>query len=543
MEHISFDLIDEPWVPCLMEDGQPRDLGLRALLAEAPEIREIVDPSPPVTVALHRLALAILHRCFGPGSAADWAALWTRGRWDEAVLAAYFARWRDRFNLFDHDHPFYQVTSLDIGYATPVTKLTHELTSPGNNQTLFDHTTEWNLPPAAVARYLLAHQAFTVGGLVSLERGQEPKLFKSADAAPLTKGAVAIVQGGNLFETLMLNLHRYHREDAMPFAFAGEDRPAWEREEETRAEDRRPDGYLDLLTWQSRRVRLFPERDELGAVVVRRVVIMKGNQFPDSWSIRDGETMIAFRKNAEAARGQEPWVAVGFRENRAVWRDSLALFRSLSDGRQRPRTATWLAELVDEGALDRAQTLPLDLGGLLTDRANVVLWRHERLPMPLAYLANPALLDALTRALRLAEAVLQVLRQGVRSLARLLLAPTSDDPDARQPPVSVVQARIDNFGAERRYWSRLEIPFKSLLVDLAADEAIVEGEPVYGGETLPRWAEEVGRTAWLAFAEAAFGGGTSARALKAAADAERVFASRLKAELDAERTQPEENAV
>ena len=35
---------------------------------------------------------------------------------------------------------------------------------------------------------------FAVGGLVSLEKGQDPKLFKSADAAPLAKGAFILLR-------------------------------------------------------------------------------------------------------------------------------------------------------------------------------------------------------------------------------------------------------------------------------------------------------------------------------------------------------------
>ena len=45
---------------------------------------------------------------------------------------------------------------------------------------------------------------------------------------------------------------------------------AWEREAETVKDERRPDGYLDLLTWQSRRILLIPEEDDCGNTVVRQ---------------------------------------------------------------------------------------------------------------------------------------------------------------------------------------------------------------------------------------------------------------------------------
>ena len=63
----SFDLVDKGWIPCLRLAGNERvEMGLRDVLAQAPTLREIYDPSPLVTVSLHRLLLAILHRNFGP---------------------------------------------------------------------------------------------------------------------------------------------------------------------------------------------------------------------------------------------------------------------------------------------------------------------------------------------------------------------------------------------------------------------------------------------------------------------------------------------
>jgi CRISPR system Cascade subunit CasA len=267
----SFNLIEKAWIPCLLPGGEiPRELGIRDVLVRAAEIREIVDASPLVTASLHRLLLAILHRNFGPADAGCWADLWRRGRFDEAPVDAYLTEWASRFDLFDDRRPFYQVASLDFQYAVPIARLAHELTRDTSNA-LFNHTASDadGMPPAKAARYLVAHQAFALGGLVSLERGQNPALYKSADAAPLTKGAVCLVKGRNLFETLMLNLHRYNREDASPFDFDGEDLPTWERSDETRAGDRWPRGYLDLLTWQSRRIRLRAEETESGEIVVR----------------------------------------------------------------------------------------------------------------------------------------------------------------------------------------------------------------------------------------------------------------------------------
>src|SRR4051794_12147009 len=110
---ISFNLVDEPWVPVVWQDGTVGEVGLRDALVRAHEIRELVESSPLVTVSLHRLLLAILHRTFGPETFEAWKALWRRGHWDAETLDTYFAAWRHRFDLFDPERPFLQGPPLE----------------------------------------------------------------------------------------------------------------------------------------------------------------------------------------------------------------------------------------------------------------------------------------------------------------------------------------------------------------------------------------------------------------------------------------------
>jgi CRISPR system Cascade subunit CasA len=529
---LHFDLVDEPWIPCLMVDGSNTHLGLRVALARAPDIREIADPSPLITAALHRPLLAVLHRVFGPEGATAWAFLWRREAFDSSVLDEYWSRWKHRFDLFDPEHPFYQNPELDPVYAWPISKLP---LSAGKREPLFEHFANddrhWVSIPEA-ARELVALQAFAIGGFVSYERELDPKLFKSADSAPLAKGAMALAKGENLFRTLMLNLHWYNRVDEEPFPFEGEDVPAWEREEPTRAEDRRPAGYLDLLTWQSRRVRLLPTSDETNGWVVRQAVVMKGYQFPDWWSPRDGETMVAYKARTDARSGQEAWFPVGFQREKALWRDSLALFQSLKAQRERPKMMSWLADLVHLGVLDHAMTFRLDLAGLCSDQAKVHFWRSERLPLPLTYLEEEKLVEQLGRALSIAEEVGAIVRDAARALATLLMAQSSDEQTGRKPDRKQVDQLADHLATERRYWARLETPFKRLLVDLAADREVDdEGELRYGRQAMPVWAAEVRRAAEGAFGESTRAAGTTARALKAAAVTEEAFRRRVAAKL------------
>ena len=171
----KFNLIEEPWIPCLMiKSNEIREFGLRDVLLKASEIKEIVDNSPFVTVSLHRLLLAILHRNFGPKNFDTWKDIWRKGKWDEQTLNAYFAQWKERFNLFDDERPFYQYTKVDKkggkeAEIAPLSLLMQEQAS-GNNATLFNHSSKaipQEYSPAVAARYLVARQAFSFGGGVS----------------------------------------------------------------------------------------------------------------------------------------------------------------------------------------------------------------------------------------------------------------------------------------------------------------------------------------------------------------------------------------
>jgi CRISPR system Cascade subunit CasA len=339
MNH-SFNLIRQPFLPCHRIDGSVVELGLLDVLNEAHRVRAIVDESPLVTAALHRLLLAILHRCFGPDTPQVWTALW-RGRSEGFPMdgiRAYLRQWKHRFDLFDSARPFYQTAALQTWpQRLPVSKLVPELAST-NNATLFDHTCDedaYTLTPEAAARAIISAQSFSAGGLVSFARKED----RSADAAPLASGAVVLVRGETLTETLLLNLHQYDQDEGEPFPVTGKDITAWESDGETKAEDRSPVGYLDLLTWQSRRILLIPETGQNCSTVVSTVVIMKGNQFPDDWPYRRREPMVAFRPSKKPSSVRDTWLPISFRPGRAVWRDSGALLQFQGERTSRPGRA------------------------------------------------------------------------------------------------------------------------------------------------------------------------------------------------------------
>ena len=190
----SFNLVDESWIPCIMADGKYQDISLEQVLVRAHEICEIFDPSPIITIALHRFLLAVLHSNFSTTSLVDWEKLWQNGRWDENRLKQYFQKYYQNFYLIESEFPFYQDLNLYIQNKNnfckdedkvPLAKLAREL-SATTGAALFDHNFD-DSPKCFTfsesARLLLADQYY---GLED-GRGYSP--------SPISFGACVLVKG------------------------------------------------------------------------------------------------------------------------------------------------------------------------------------------------------------------------------------------------------------------------------------------------------------------------------------------------------------
>jgi CRISPR system Cascade subunit CasA len=504
----SFNLINDPFIPCLTLDGRTCEFGVRELLVDARRIGELRDKSPLVTVALHRFLLAILHRCYqGPKSPADRLAIRKAERFDENRLSGYLSKWDRRFNLFDEKFPFYQVAGFSTGEPSGINRLAQEL-SRGNNAALFDHTTDIPppaLPPAEAARLVIAEQAFAVGGGKS-DTG-------NTTHAPLVSGATVLLQGDNLFETLWLNLTVFSNRN--PVAGLPDDAPAWERAPgQPHKQPGRPRGYLDYLTWQSRTLRLHPEQHN-GGVVVRRVSYAQGRKFELPTGFFD--PMTGYSRHDE----KEEFRPVRFNEYRELWRDSAALFQVSAERQTLERAPTCLhtlSALELEPVLPRSARYRMSVFGLCTDKAKVNFWRQESLPLPLSYLDHPLLVESLKQALLLAERVArEALRAAVWAAAVSRLTASADQsPDSKR-----VGQLIESLASERLYWSRLEVPFRDFLVKLARE---VERRD----QRVAEWySESLRRFATKAFGETV-GRLDGGRDLKAVNAGERVLYGRLK---------------
>lgn len=505
----SFNLIDERWVPCVI-GNDVSELGLREVMRKAPNIDALAGLSPPASVAVHRLLIALVQSIYRPLTEDRWQELWDAGSFGDEV-DGYLDRWHHRFDLFDDDQPFYQVPRLPFDpYERSAVNLTLEWGA--GNQKLFSHAPQEHPFTAAEAtRHLLTYQLFAPGGTITHEQGKLPDKF--ADAAPLNRGAVVIAQGNSLFETLLLNTMNYDPSAKVPSATTTPgDKPIWEDGEIARPEDRRPLGYLDWLTWQARRVRLHPSLEN-GAIVVRHAVAMKGFQLPPGAFAQEYETMVAYREQKKAKPGESPYLPIGFSPDRALWRDSLVLFESA--GGKQPGT---LQELANR-PLDGPIIWPLTLAGIAGDRAMVTLWRQETLPLPRAFLTDADLRAHLETAMATVDAVGRAVRDAAETLASWLVAPDQDRPGAMKPDQKAVSALRDQLGLEETFWPQLERPF--------VDYLVAQARAGYDLEPLQEWARTVRRAAHRSLDSAVDGLDLDARSIRAGVEAN----ARLRREL------------
>lgn len=465
----SFNLVDEPWLPVVDLRGQFREVGLRELFVEAHRLRGLVDSSPLSEFSMLRLLWVLTHRIIkGPRTNDDWIAQWRRGQFDPAAVDAYFDAWRHRFDLFDDAWPFLQVGGFEtisgkegkeVVTTNPASRLLPELAT-GNNPTLFDHTLEETAPPltpAQAARALLVAQTFGLGGgkgPTSRRPGQRPFTHPYSSHAPCAGAVAVFVERSNLYETLSVNLPRIGPNLNPPHTSGPDDAPTWERAEVREAEAGVPDGYLELCTWPSRYVRLIARPD--GSVsemcFAQGAILDESVAFPNPFAF-----WIIDEK-----RGRFP---VPLNPERAIWRDSAALFSAVSESAKalppfavRELRTGRLREFVGESGVLNVVCL-----GLANDKANPLLWRRETIPAGVRLVTGEAV-TTLEAALAEVEAVWQALRSSVRSLAYTLLETEGKSPDTKE-----VGRLQDRFLGKVDFWGRMESQFHAFLRDL--DEA------------------------------------------------------------------------
>lgn len=501
----SFNLVDRDWLPVATMDGRVREVSLRELFARAHELARLELESPDVMAGVYRMLLAIIHRAYdGPKSLEAWGALWRAGRFDEARVEAYLKAQHEHLDLWHLKRPFMQDAAAE-GEMLPVSRLYADR-AKGNNPTLFDHSVDDEVrlvPSSEAARRLLGAQILALGGRIA-------GAATNAVDGPCARGATFLVLGDSLFETLALNTLVWTK--SRPVPGDGHDRPSWEHTVGP-TEARAPHGHLELMTWQPRRYRLVAG-DDTGLTVQGVVAVGEGHRCVRPEGHRD--PFMAQRLSATAGL-----LDVRVDEERALWRESLPLYRGDTDDGRRPAALEQLASVRRQfgPSLVRERSLRVSVFGFATDQAKVALGRVETLPLPLKLLTgdSPEGVEFLRDALSAGEEAARKLRGAVYAAGELALAPGADQREARRPRKQDVEPLINASGAIETYWSRLGSAFPGYVLGLGENAAAAHHD----------WAAAVKDAAWAGFERSAVKLGESPRGLKAIAIGRRQLASAL----------------
>ena len=462
MESTSFNLLDEPWIRVRTRDGDLAELSLSAVVAEAHTLRDLAGEIPTQDAAILRLLEAVLLGALRTEERTEdealdtWNALWSRGRFDSALVAPYLEAVRARFDLLHPQTPFFQVAGLTTasGNRSGLTKLIAEVPDGHQFFTTRAGADLDSLSLAEAARWLVHCQAFDPSGIKSGAVGDER--VKGGKGYPFGYPAwsgnlgLVIAQGSTLFETLLLNL---------PLTMSGpEDLPAWERQPNGPGADAlhpAPHGPADLFTWPSRRLRLFTEGDR-----VVDVQVSNGDRLPPQ-NLHPFEPMCAWRySKAQSKKGQHVLMPVMHDPSRRIWQGlGPLLHRHLdpSDGKQ-PAVLEWVATLCEAAILPEDYSVALriigaEYGPQNSTIADVV---DDRLAASVVALTDPVLAQSALTAAELAKG-------GVVALANLagnLDRASGGEGNAREATFELGYHRLD--GLYRAWLSTLHDPERSL---------------------------------------------------------------------------------
>ncbi|MEY3991122.1 MAG: hypothetical protein RI985_2203 [Chloroflexota bacterium] len=438
----TFSLLDEAWIPVIYLDGQLACVSLVDIWHDVHRIREIWHDSPLIVATLHRLLMAIWYRADRTSfdSSDTKAELLASAEMPVAEITAYLQSQRARFDLFDAQYPFYQTASLAYDEKMnpgPNTILRHSAVSHFDKS---DDAHPTPIPAAEAVLWVLEHQGYAFGG----------RITNSADsviAAHLVNGLIVLLRGNTLFETLVCSMPAYDNAKLLKLdcSLSRDDAPAWEKPAPTQSK-RIPKGWLDVLTWQSRRILLLPEWID-NQWQVRRVIVSGGYDL-DNREFHDPMQFMRITKDGKRL--------LKMNVERATWRDLIpCLIAPLPNdvgpdgigGVEKPRAIEELAEMELTTINPRIQVI-----GIANDKSKMELWRQEVVNVPATLFNHTKIQLSIDATLEMCRKGEQCLSGAIFNMAEALLK-RGGTRNVRREDIS---ALANSLGGRVKYWGNLE---------------------------------------------------------------------------------------
>ena len=460
-EENAYNLIDEPWIPVLMQDGTNRSVSLGEVFADAEGRIADLALNPYERVAVFRLLLCIAQAALGPERLNDERAWRTVKDAVGPVSSEYLAKWHNRFFLYG-PHAFLQPDDVEVvkeSTMTPCDKLVFCLAS-GNNSTLFDHAANGAddriLPDELLALGLLTYQNFSAGGLSGVCLWSGNATDKSIKGSPCREASMlfTIIAGDNLSETIWLNLLTAGMVfDSLVSKWGV---PAWELENLSRSSAAGlAQNFLGRLTPLSRAVKLIK-----GSTLC---ILGGGIEYPDLTLWREPMASVKLKKDGGSCY-------VSSDPARMPWRDLTSILAVREKGGRKSALSLKHLEF-----LTQEKDWTLWTGGLYSEKAKEIDTVEWKVRLSVSLLEDSAL-QKYENAIEYADKQWNSLRNAAREYAGVM---------------SVEDASRFSRPAERIYWDVLAQPKNQNLV-LSVDS------PTY----LPDWKKAARKAAEEAYRRA-----------------------------------------
>jgi len=485
----SYNLLDEPWIPVVDTiSGTIEELGIIDVLARSASLAGISDPSPAFEFGMYRFLEAFIMDAFGIQTIEQIKELLAAKEFDGSTIQSYIVKWRNHFNLFDADYPFYQVPAKsaedkaitessvkkkrggkkkEMNGHKPVANLFYHLPS-GSQPYHFFHMMEEEhaISPAVCARALCSIPPFLpIGG-----RGYPA----SINGAPPW---YVLVKGTSLFETLVLNLPQ-----AVP-GNTGTEPAAWKLEKEPQEEEIKVVSTIQGFTWQPRRVHLVPANNGTcsysnsdSLVLIREMVYDPAWKMKGEWT--DPNVAYMFRgKKRDPLRPQK---------DRELWRDYGPLMLLRKDTYMSSKKVMYekpavvaQAEIIRKESPDAKKTpLVVEVYGLRTRQKKIFEWQHEILSLKPELVNNKLAAYEMQWAMDLASDGEYAIKKALR-----LLYPPSGRKSNKKAFDTVFN------GAKQQYWDRLKVVYERDFIGQII--AMDQDDPNAAGKIRAWWVETI----------------------------------------------------
>lgn len=371
----SFNLISQPWIKVLTDDGIEKEISLTELFVNAKQYRQLSGELKSQNLAILRLFLAILTRVYSNVDDSEeqlldkWTTLYEQKSFTDDIQK-YLNKYQDKFDFFGK-YPFYQVTrevydqNVDVkkqvknGKGTVSLKqLNRSISESNNTPAIFSPKSESQKDTMSVAelvRWVITYQNYT--GVTDKTKILSKEKF-SVSQGWLYGLNSFYVQGKNLFETLMLNLVLNDTEHQQI--------PVWEYDIQDylneRIKAKRPDNISGLYTLWSR-VLHIEWKDNMPTIFTAGLPkVSSDNAF-------DLEPMTIWKENKKD-HVLRPAIKSKSNLDVAMWRnfgEYLRISSSSSKINRAPGLIEWIKKLDKNNLINSNNDLDLISVGLISD--------------------------------------------------------------------------------------------------------------------------------------------------------------------------------